>query len=152
MKTLVLLTLTLVLFFGTPMAFAEQTTAPPEPAAPAIVPEQDLDPTKLADPQYLRTNGILLELSSPVGPDFPVLTFLHVHTGELVVVMLDARNGRETWSLTQDPIVLILLPASNRVFVDSGFKSGGPASKKFEEVAPGERLYNPSPDKIKYDL
>jgi hypothetical protein len=68
------------------------------------------------------------------NPDFPVL-ILENGAGEHPQAMLlgvDARNGKDSWSLASDPIILIILFADHRdilaVYVDTGFADQGRAS------------------------
>ena len=45
------------------------------------------------------------------NPDFPVLLFLNTEEEQprLLLLALDARNGKDTWSLPSDPIILIVV-------------------------------------------
>ena len=70
-------------------------------------------------------------------PDFPVL-ILQNTAGEqpqLMLVGLDARNEKDTWSLTSDPIILIVLFADPHTIlgahVDAGFAEQGKPSGRF---------------------
>ena len=80
-------------------------------------------------------------LFQPVGvanlggnPDFPVLIVVN-KTGEqpqAMLLALDARNGKDTWSLGSDPVILIALfsdPTTIQgVYVDAGFATQGQPS------------------------
>lgn len=77
------------------------------------------------------------------NPDFP--TVLVVNTsGEqpsALLLGLDARNGQDTWSLTADPLILIVVFADEAtiqgVYVDTGFAALGRASGTYTAVGPG---------------
>lgn len=73
--------------------------------------------------------------------DFPVL-ILQNTAGEQPQVMLlglDARNGKDTWSLASDPIILIVLFADPEsilgAYVDAGFAELGKPSGQFMTLA-----------------
>lgn len=75
------------------------------------------------------------------NPDFPVLILQNM-AGEQPQVMLlglDARNGKETWSLASDPIILIVLFADPETIlgahVDAGFAERGRPSGQFMTLA-----------------
>ena len=79
------------------------------------------------------------------NPDLPMVMLVsQAEEGpEAVLVGLDARNGKSTWSLLSDPIVLIALfenPTTiTQLDVDPGFLSQGEPSGSFERV-PDPRL------------
>jgi hypothetical protein len=68
------------------------------------------------------------------NPDFPVILFMGrgQEKPAAVVVAIDARNGRETWSITSDPIILVAVFSSPKqltgLYLDRGFAEGGRAS------------------------
>ena len=68
------------------------------------------------------------------NPDFPMLILTHKAGEEpqAMVIGLDARNGKDTWSLASDPIILIILfsdPSTiSAVHVDAGFSEKGKPS------------------------
>lgn len=69
------------------------------------------------------------------NPDLPVLVVRHKQADgqpQVLLLALDARNGRQTWSLATDPIVLIVAFAGPQtilgIHVDSGFLERGRAS------------------------
>ncbi|HSD50362.1 MAG TPA: hypothetical protein VLG48_03060 [Candidatus Methylomirabilis sp.] len=68
------------------------------------------------------------------NPDFPMLILVHKAEEEpqAMVIGLDARNGKDTWSLASDPIILIVLfsdPSTiSAVHVDAGFSEKGKPS------------------------
>jgi hypothetical protein len=74
------------------------------------------------------------------NPDFPVILVANT-TGEQPqghLLGLDARNGKATWSLASDPIILIVVLAGDttiqRVYVDVGFAAEGKASGTYAAV------------------
>jgi hypothetical protein len=74
------------------------------------------------------------------NPDFPVILVANT-TGEQpqrLLLGLDARNGKATWSLTRDPIILIVVFADDTtiqgVYVDLGFAAQGMASGTYAAV------------------
>ncbi len=73
-------------------------------------------------------------------PDLPVVLLVNT-TGEQPPALLlgfDARNGKDTWSLTTDPIILIVVfadaTAVQGVYVDIGFADRGKASGTYAAV------------------
>lgn len=61
------------------------------------------------------------------NPDFPAILLMNT-TGDqsqALLLGLDARNGKDTWSLTIDPIILIVVFSDDRtiqaLYVDTGF-------------------------------
>ena len=74
------------------------------------------------------------------NPDFPMLLLVN-KAGEQPQAMalgLDARNGKDTWSLASDPIILIVLfsdPSTiSVVHVDTGFSEKGKPSGTYMAV------------------
>ena len=74
------------------------------------------------------------------NPDFPMLLLVN-KAGEQPQAMalgLDARNGKDTWSLASDPIILIVLfsdPSTiSAVHVDAGFSEQGQPSGTYMAV------------------
>lgn len=87
------------------------------------------------------------------NPDFPVVLLANT-TGEqpqALVLGLDARNGKDTWSLTTDPIILIVVFSDEMriqgVYVDTGFAELGKASGNYAAV--GEKNSPALPDMFK---
>jgi hypothetical protein len=77
------------------------------------------------------------------NPDFPVIFLLNT-TGDQPQALLfgvDARNGKATWSLTTDPIILIVVFSDPRtiqsVYVDTGFIELGKVSGNYTAVDEG---------------
>lgn len=75
------------------------------------------------------------------NPDFPVLLVRGLEATDplFVLIVLDARNGKDTWSLAEDPMILVIFgkegdegPVS---YVDEGFITQGRASGAFVGVA-----------------
>jgi hypothetical protein len=72
--------------------------------------------------------------------DFPVALYVNITGDEPQVLLLgvDARNGKDTWSLTTDPIILIVVVADGTtvrdVYVDIGFADGGKSSGTYAAV------------------
>jgi len=84
------------------------------------------------------------------NPDLPVLVVWHKQADgrpQVLLLALDARNGRQTWSLATDPIVLIVAFASPRtvlgIHVDSGFLERGRASGTYTTRDPSSPLALP---------
>lgn len=75
------------------------------------------------------------------NPDFPVLILQNTVGGQPQVILLglDARNGKESWSLASDPIILIVLFADPETIlgahVDAGFAERGKPSGQFMTLA-----------------
>lgn len=74
------------------------------------------------------------------NPDFPVVLLVNT-TGEqpqALLLGLDARNGKDTWSLTTDPIILIVVFSDEitiqGLYVDTGFVDLGEASGNYAAV------------------
>jgi hypothetical protein len=74
------------------------------------------------------------------NPDFPVILVVNT-TGEQpqgLLLGLDARNGKATWSLNTDPIILIVVFSDDTtiqgVYVDVGFAAEGKASGTYAAV------------------
>ncbi|OGD43093.1 hypothetical protein A2127_00355 [Candidatus Jorgensenbacteria bacterium GWC1_48_12] len=74
------------------------------------------------------------------NPDFPVLILQNIVGGQpqTMLVGLDARNGKEGWSLASDPIILIILFANPETilgtYVDAGFADSGKPSRVFRKL------------------
>jgi hypothetical protein len=74
------------------------------------------------------------------NPEFPVVLLVNTagKQPEALLVGLDARNGKDTWSLTGDPIILIVALADAQtiqgLFVDTGFADQGTASGTYAAV------------------
>ena len=74
------------------------------------------------------------------NPDFPVVLLLNIaqEQPQALLVGLDARNGKDTWSLTADPIILIVVLTDGAtiqgLYVDTGFADMGKASGNYAAV------------------
>jgi hypothetical protein len=74
------------------------------------------------------------------NPDLPAVLLVNTTGDEPRVLFLgfDARNGKDTWSLTTDPIILIVVFADattvQGVYVDIGFADRGKASGTYATV------------------
>jgi hypothetical protein len=99
----------------------------------------------------------VLEQFQPAGvgnlrdnPDFPVLLLVNTmgEQPQALLLGLDARNGTEAWSLTADPVILIVLFSDQttiqEVYVDAGFVDLGRASGNYAAV--GEESLPALPD------
>ncbi len=105
------------------------------PALPAGVPD-------IYDPAIRAHFQPMAVANLHDNPDFPVIILVNT-TGKQPPALLfgvDARNGKDTWSLTTDPIILIAVFADERtlqgVYVDTGFAERGQVSGTFAAVAP----------------
>jgi hypothetical protein len=115
------------------------------PSLPAGVPNiydpGVLEHFQLAEMGNLRDN-----------PDFPVLLLVNTTGGtpQALLLGLDARNGTDAWSLTADPIILILLFSDQATiqgaYVDAGFVDLGRASGNYAAV--GEESLPALPDML----
>ncbi len=103
------------------------------PTLPAGVPNL-FDPAVRA---HFQPVGVL---NLQNNPDFPVALYVNTTGDEPKVLFLgfDARNGKDTWSLTTDPIILIVVVADGTtvrdVYVDIGFAEGEKASGIYAPV------------------
>jgi hypothetical protein len=105
------------------------------PALPAGVPN-------LLDPA-VRTHFQRAWVANLQGnPDFPMVALVNTTGKEprVLILGLDARNGTDTFSMTADPIILILVVARGitiqDAYVDIGFVNRGLASGAYAAVDP----------------
>ena len=119
---------TATLLAAGPRAFAETHYPPGVP--------------NLNDPEVLA-QFIPLSISRLAeDPDFPVLLLANRGEGspQFLLVIVDARNGKETWSLREDAAVFYLLSddltAIHQAFLDEGFASRGTPSGQFIAAGP----------------
>ncbi|MFB3819034.1 MAG: hypothetical protein ACE147_15330 [Candidatus Methylomirabilales bacterium] len=106
--------------------------AGPSAWAAAVALPQDvpnvLDPNVQVDYQPYQVGNL------EGNPDFPVILFMSRGREKpaAVVVAIDARNGRETWSITSDPIILVAVFSSPKqlsgLYLDHGFAQRGAPS------------------------
>ncbi len=74
------------------------------------------------------------------NPDFPVVLFVARDgtAASAVVVAVDARNGKGTWSLATDPVILIAVFSDPKtvtgVYLDDGFAQQGAASGTYTRI------------------
>jgi len=74
------------------------------------------------------------------NPDFPVLLLVNTlgEHPQALLLGLDARNGTDSWSLTTDPIILIVIFSDEGTiegsYVDTGFVDAGNASGDYAAV------------------
>jgi hypothetical protein len=108
-------------------AWADQTTLP------AGVPNI-FDPEVRARFQFVGVANL------HGNPDYPAVLLLNA-TGErpqVLLLGLDARNGKDTWSMTSDPIILIVVLSDGAtiqgLYVDTGFADVGKASGNYAAV------------------
>ena len=116
---------------------------PAPPSLPAGVPNI-YDPGVLAHFQPAEVGNLR------DNPDFPVLLLVNTigEQPQALLLGLDARNGTEAWSLTADPVILIMLFSDQTtiqgVYVDAGFVDLGRASGNYAAV--GEESLPALPD------
>jgi hypothetical protein len=74
------------------------------------------------------------------NPDFPVVLLVNTagEQPQALLLGLDARNGTDAWSLTTDPIILIMVFSDETTiqgsYVDTGFVDAGKASGDYAAV------------------
>ena len=112
-------------------------TAAPAEAAPAALPA---GVPNIYDPEVQTHFQPVRVANLRDNPEFPVILLVNM-TGqqpEALLVGLDARNGKDTWSLTGDPIILIVALSDEQtiqgLFVDTGFADQGTASGAYAAV------------------
>jgi hypothetical protein len=104
-----------------------------QPSLPAGVPN-------IYDPEVRAQFQLLGVANLRDNPDFPVVLLGNTASEEPTAILLglDARNGKETWSLMSDPVILIVVFSDETtiqdLFVDMGFADQGKASGKFGAV------------------
>jgi hypothetical protein len=91
----------------------------------------------LRDPEF-RTRFVALSVGRLDGdPDFPALVLGNLSEGlpRFLVVILDARSGKDTWSLQEDAPVFFLSMADaetvQQAFLDEGFVTSGTPAGTF---------------------
>jgi hypothetical protein len=111
--------------------------AAPAEAAPATLPSGVPD---IHDPEVQMHFQPVRVTNLRDNPEFPVVLLVNT-TGQqpkALLVGLDARNGKDTWSLTGDPIILIVALSDDKtiqgLFVDTGFADQGTASGTYAAV------------------
>jgi hypothetical protein len=72
------------------------------------------------------------------NPDFPVILLANATGEQLLLLGFDARNGKDTWSMRDDPLILIAVFSGETtlegVYVDSGFVDSARASGRYVAV------------------
>lgn len=74
------------------------------------------------------------------NPDFPILLIRGLQATDplFVLIVLDARNGKDTWSLVEDPMILVTVGKRGEedpeTYVDEGFVTEGTPSRAFVAV------------------
>ena len=74
-------------------------------------------------------------------PDLPLLMFVNTSGNQPAAMMfgVDARNGKETFSLASDPVILVALFSDpqtvTRIYYDQGFSGNGHPSGQFAQIA-----------------
>ena len=131
-----------VLFFGLFLDFSSVVLAvetPPaeQPKFGNYLPE---DVPNVFDPEVRAQYPPVGVANLRGNPDFPVLILQNTAGGQPQVILLglDARNGKESWSLASDPIILIVLFADSETIlgahVDAGFADSGNPSRVFRKL------------------
>ena len=75
------------------------------------------------------------------NPNFPLVLYLNKVAGGPpgVMMVIDARNGKQTWSLTSDPAIVVVVLANLRtvkgLYYDQGFVEAGHASGQYANIA-----------------
>ena len=96
----------------------------------------------LTDPET-QARFVALSVSLLHGdPDFPALFLgnLTEDPPQFLVVIVDARNGRDNWSLREDAAIFLLILADpgtiEQAFLDEGFATNGTPSGTFMAAGP----------------
>jgi hypothetical protein len=91
----------------------------------------------------IQAQFVALSVSRLDGdPDFPALFLGNVTEvpPQYLVVIVDARNGEETWSLQEDAAIFLLILADRgtieQAFLDEGFATTGTPSGSFIAAGP----------------
>ncbi len=120
------------------IAAALLAAAPPSQAAdrrPASVPD-------LTDPAVQDAYRPVALSRLNEDPDFPMLLLARAGEGspQFLLVIYDARNGKETWSFREDAAVFYVLFSDRRTiqqaFLDEGFAANGTPSGNFLAAGP----------------
>jgi hypothetical protein len=102
------------------------------PAAAATIPGAGL-PEPIQHQLFPVTGAIVvLQETALDNPDLPLLILLVADPPTPVLVVIDARNGTDTWSLETDPIIVIA--TQDETWVDTGFLTRGIAGGTFQPV------------------
>ncbi len=113
-------------------ASPEEPTAAPAPATArgpgAGLPEEIRSALFPIEEPHILNQDIALG-----NADLPLLAIRLPRIPVPVILVVDARNGKETWNFTNDPIILIAT-ADGRQWIDTGILTGGKASGIFTAV------------------
>ncbi len=123
------------------VAAPDQTAAPTPDATPAA-PESATSTIPGAGlPEALRTalfpmqEPQVLQQDVAMGnPDLPLLAIALLGIPVPIVLVVDARNGKDTWNFTNDPIILVATADGRHQWIDTGILAGGKATGTFLEV------------------
>ena len=117
------------------VAFLAPPRALGAPGRPAAVPD-------LRDPS-VQAEYVILELGAFGGDsDFPAVLLGRIRGGapRFLLMVVDARNGRETWSVREDAAVFYLLldnaTTIQQAFLDEGFAAAGRPTGEFSAAGP----------------
>jgi hypothetical protein len=123
----------LVLALGLSLAVSGLARAQSQASLPEGVPD-------LLNPQS-QTEWQSYQVGNLEGdPDFPLVMFLNKagSAPAAVMVAIDARNGKSSWSLGADPAILIALFADPRtltgLYYDEGFTEAGHSSGQYAKI------------------
>lgn len=104
-----------------------------KPTLPKSVPD-------LSNPEVRAQYQPIQVGNAQENPDLPLLMLVNINgeNPKALLVGLDARNGKTTWSLSTDPIVLIVLFADpstiTELYLDAGFTRQGAPSGSYQSV------------------
>ena len=138
MKTVAALTLLLAAAVaGLPAAVASDSAPPEREGTARQLPRAVPDFT---DAETLTHFAPVAQGRLWGNPDFPVLLIRGIESADpvYVLIVLDARNGKETWSLVEDPMILVSVAKreeeSPETYVDEGFVTQGKPSGAYVQV------------------
>jgi hypothetical protein len=123
-----LVVVSILIFLGAGSVWADGTSALPR-SVPDI-----FNPEVRAHYQPVQVGNL------QANPDLPLLMLVNINgeSPKAVLVGLDARNGKNTWSLNTDPIVLIALftdPSTiTELYLDAGFTRQGAPSGRYQSI------------------
>ncbi len=123
-----------------------QTPDAEEAVAPAAPETPDASQAGAGLPEVIRsglfpiTNVQVLKESIALGnPDLPLLMVALPTVPVPVILVVDARNGKDTWSLSKDPIIVVAT-SQGQQWMDEGILSGGPATGTFTAIATSQEI------------
>jgi len=138
MKTVAALTLLLTAAVaGLPAVVASEPSIPERSGAarplPPVIPD-------FTDAETLARFTPVAQGRLWGNPDFPILLVRGIEATDplFVLIVLDARNGKTTWSLVEDPMILVTVGKREEdnpeTYVDEGFVTQGTPSGAFVAV------------------